>query len=52
MEKMKARKEQLEGRLKEKERKERTKQLIEIGAIFEKLLRIEKRISYGFPLKS
>lgn len=36
MEKIKARKQQLEGRLKEKERRDRTKRLIQVGAIFEK----------------
>ncbi len=35
MEKMKAKKQQVESRIKQKERKERTKRLIEIGAIFE-----------------
>ncbi|WP_457298064.1 hypothetical protein [Peribacillus simplex] len=32
---MKAQKQQVESRIKQKERKERTKRLIEIGAIFE-----------------
>lgn len=41
MEKMKARRQQLESRLKEKERKERTKRLIEVGAIFEKYFDIK-----------
>lgn len=41
MEKIKARKQQLQNRLKEKERKERTKRLIEVGAIFEKYFEIE-----------
>jgi hypothetical protein len=36
MNKIKTRKQQLESRVKEKERKERTKRLIEVGAIFEK----------------
>ena len=36
MEQLKARKQQIESRLKEKERKERTHRLIQIGAIFEK----------------
>lgn len=40
MNKIKARKQQLEGRLKEKERKARTKRLIEVGAIFEKYFEI------------
>ena len=53
MEKMKARKAQLEGRLKEKERKERTKRLIEIGAIFEHHFEITskeeaEKIAWGF----
>ncbi|WP_411335133.1 hypothetical protein ACK1LH_21055 (plasmid) [Metabacillus indicus] len=43
MEKIKARKQQLENRLKEKERKERTKRLIEVGAIFEKHFQIESK---------
>jgi len=41
MEKIKARKDQVESRLKEKERKARTKRLIEVGAIFEKYFEIE-----------
>ena len=36
MEQIKARKQQVESRLKEKERKERTRRLIQMGAIFEK----------------
>ena len=36
MEQMKAKKQQVESRLKEKERKERTRRLIQVGAIFEK----------------
>jgi len=36
MEQLKARKQQVESRMKEKERKERTRRLIQIGAIFEK----------------
>ena len=36
MEQIKARKQQVESRLKEKERKERTRRLIQVGAIFEK----------------
>jgi len=35
MEQIKARKQQVASRIKEKERKERTKRLIEVGAIFE-----------------
>jgi hypothetical protein len=34
--KMEARKQQVEARVKEKERKERTRRLIQVGAIFEK----------------
>lgn len=41
MEQIKARKQQVETRLKEKERKQRTKRLIEVGAIFEKYFEIE-----------
>jgi mannitol-specific phosphotransferase system IIBC component len=41
MEQMKAKKQQVETRLKEKERKQRTKRLIEVGAIFEKYFEIE-----------
>lgn len=41
MDKIKVRKQQLEGRLKEKERKARTKRLIEVGAIFEKYFDIK-----------
>lgn len=41
MDKIKARKQQLESRLKEKERKARTKRLIEVGAIFEKYFDIK-----------
>lgn len=41
MDKIKARKQQLESRVKEKERRARTKRLIEVGAIFEKHFRIE-----------
>jgi hypothetical protein len=40
MEEIKARKLQVESRLKEKERKARTKRLIEVGAIFEKYFEI------------
>ena len=36
MEQLKARKQQVESRMKEKERKERTRRLIQVGAIFEK----------------
>ncbi|MGG3806411.1 hypothetical protein [Metabacillus fastidiosus] len=38
---IKARKQQLESRMREKERKARTKRLIEVGAIFEKQFEIE-----------
>jgi hypothetical protein len=41
MEKMKARKQQIQSRLSQKERKARTKRLIEVGAIFEKHFEIE-----------
>ena len=41
IEQIKAKKMQLETRLKEKERKARTKRLIEVGAIFEKYFEIE-----------
>ena len=49
---MKARKQQIESRLKEKERKERTRRLIQIGAIFEKYFDIEgvdqaEKIAFG-----
>lgn len=52
MEKMKARKQQVESRMKEKERKARTKRLIETGAIFEKYFNIKseeeaEQIAYG-----
>ena len=35
LERLKARKQQVESRMKEKERKERTRRLIQVGAIFE-----------------
>lgn len=41
MKKMKAKKQQLEARMKEKERKARTKRLIQVGAIFEKYFEFE-----------
>ncbi|MFB5285368.1 hypothetical protein [Peribacillus sp. Hz7] len=41
MEQLKARKQQVESRMKEKERKERTRRLIQVGAIFEKYFEIE-----------
>ena len=43
MEQIKARKQQVETRLKEKNRKARTKRLIEIGAIFEKYFELESK---------
>lgn len=43
MEKIKAKKQQVESRLKDKARKERTKRLIETGAIFEKHFEIESK---------
>lgn len=36
LEQIKAKKQQVESRMKEKERKERTRRLIQVGAIFEK----------------
>ena len=52
MEQLTARKQQIESRLKEKERKERTRRLIQIGAIFEKYFDIEgvdqaEKIAFG-----
>jgi len=52
MEKLKARKQQVESRMKEKERKERTRRLIQVGAIFEKYFEIEdidqaEKIAFG-----
>jgi len=41
IEQLKARKQQVESRMKEKERKERTRRLIQVGAIFEKYFDIE-----------
>lgn len=41
IEKMKAKKQQVEVRKKEKERKERTRRLIQVGAIFEKYFEIQ-----------
>lgn len=41
MEQLKARKQKLESELSQKERKERTRRLIQIGAIFEKYFEIE-----------
>ena len=52
MEQLKARKQQMESRMKEKERKERTRRLIQIGAIFEKYFEIEdvdqaEKVAFG-----
>ncbi|MED4402243.1 hypothetical protein ABET41_12560 [Metabacillus fastidiosus] len=52
IEKIKARKQQLESQMREKERKARTKRLIEVGAIFEKYFDIvgedqAEQIAYG-----
>ena len=52
MEQIKARKQQVESRLKEKERKERTRRLIQVGAIFEKYFDIvgvdqAEKIAFG-----
>ena len=52
MEQLKARKQQIESRLKEKERKERTRRLIQVGAIFEKYFDIAgvdqaEKIAFG-----
>ena len=41
MEQLKARKQQVESRMKEKEKKERTRRLIQVGAIFQKYFDIE-----------
>jgi len=41
MEQIKARKQQVENRIKQKERKERTRRLIQVGAIFEKYFEVE-----------
>lgn len=41
MEKIKARKQQIANRMRDKERKARTKRLIEVGAIFEKHFEFE-----------
>lgn len=41
IEQMKAKKQQVASRVKEKERKERTRRLIQVGAIFEKYFDIE-----------
>lgn len=40
IEQMKVKKQQVESRMKEKERKERTRRLIQVGAIFEKYFEI------------
>ena len=54
MEQLKARKQQLESRLKEKERKERTRRLIQVGAIFEKyfdITDVDQAEKIAFALK-
>lgn len=43
MERIKTKKQQVESRLKDKARKERTKRLIETGALFEKYFDIESK---------
>jgi hypothetical protein len=52
IEQAKAKKHQIERRMKEKERKERTRRLIQVGAIFEKYFGIEdeeeaEQVAYG-----
>jgi len=52
MEQIKAKKQQIANRLKEKQRKERTRRLIQVGAIFEKYFDIEgedqaEKIAFG-----
>lgn len=52
MEQMKAKKQQVTNRIKQKERKERTRRLIQVGAIFEKYFDIlgedqAEKIAYG-----
>lgn len=52
MEQMKAKKQQVESRIKQKERKERTRRLIQVGAIFEQYFGIigenqAEKIAYG-----
>lgn len=44
IEQTKAKKQQLESRLKERKRKARTKRLIEVGAIFEKYFEIQGEV--------
>jgi flagellin-specific chaperone FliS len=54
MEQMKARKQQVENRMKEKERKERTRRLIQVGAIFEKyfdIVGVDQAEKIAFGLK-
>jgi hypothetical protein len=54
MEQMKARKQQVENRMKEKERKERTRRLIQVGAIFEKyfdIVGVDQAEKLAFGLK-
>jgi hypothetical protein len=52
IEQIKARKQQVENRIKQKERKERTRRLIQVGAVFEKYFEIEgeeeaEQVAYG-----
>jgi hypothetical protein len=52
MEQIKARKQQVESRIQQKERKERTRRLIQVGAIFEKYFDIvgedqAEKVAYG-----
>ncbi|MFJ7936893.1 hypothetical protein [Sporosarcina sp. NPDC096371] len=52
MEQMKAKKQQVANRIKEKERKERTRRLIQVGAVFEKYFEIKgeeeaEQVAYG-----
>lgn len=52
IEQIKARKQQVENKIKQKERKERTRRLIQVGAIFEKYFEIEgeeqaEQVSYA-----
>jgi hypothetical protein len=54
LEQMKARKQQVENRMKEKERKERTRRLIQVGAIFEKyfdIVGVDQAEKIAFGLK-
>lgn len=52
IEQIKARKQQVENKIKQKERKERTRRLIQVGAIFEKYFEVEgeeqaEQVAYG-----